>query len=84
MNLTIDTSPNRLNILSQFWFDKGIENSSDNCPKFNSTDLTDSDGDGVGDVCDNCPRISNTDQVTIKRIPTFILLVSYRLVSLFL
>ena len=32
----------------------GIENQSDNCPGFQNSDQTDTDGDGSGDACDFC------------------------------
>ena len=41
----------------------GIENTIDKCPKVNSTDQSDNDGDTVGDVCDNCRNNSNKNQV---------------------
>ena len=34
----------------------------DNCPEVPNPDQTDSDQDGLGDVCDNCPGASNADQ----------------------
>ncbi|HEX5038156.1 MAG TPA: thrombospondin type 3 repeat-containing protein [bacterium] len=53
----------------------GIVDSVDNCPALSSHDLTDTDGDGLGNPCDddddgdtvldtsdNCPVIANTDQ----------------------
>ena len=33
-----------------------VDNDMDNCPSVNSDDLSDSDGDGIGDVCDTTPE----------------------------
>jgi len=43
-----------------------LVNDSDNCPRVENLDQTDSDADGVGDLCDNCldtfnPAQSDTD-----------------------
>ena len=38
--------------------DDGVDDSSDNCTKYNPDQL-DSDDDGYGDVCDNCPDTWN-------------------------
>ncbi|XP_020621686.1 cartilage oligomeric matrix protein-like [Orbicella faveolata] len=35
---------------------------NDTCPTVSNANQTDSDSDGVGDVCDNCPADSNNDQ----------------------
>ena len=53
-----------------------VANSLDNCPETTSTDLTDTDNDGEGDICDNdddgdgisdandnCPLTANPDQI---------------------
>ncbi len=34
----------------------------DNCPAYRDSSQTDTDGDGVGDVCDNCPSVANSTQ----------------------
>ena len=34
----------------------------DNCPAYPDSSQTDTDGDGVGNVCDNCPSVSNPSQ----------------------
>ena len=42
----------------------GISNANDNCPNTFNPDQTDSDGDGIGDVCDDCdnsPGQQDTD-----------------------
>ena len=41
----------------------GLLNTNDRCPEVNTTDQTDSDGDGVGDQCDNCRNDANSNQV---------------------
>ncbi|MCK5195620.1 MAG: thrombospondin type 3 repeat-containing protein, partial [Desulfobulbaceae bacterium] len=56
----------------------GIIDSDDNCPSTSNADQTDSDGDGLGDICDedddgdgvadtndNCPLTVNTDQADL-------------------
>ena len=35
----------------------------DNCPSLASTNQTDPDSDGLGEICDNCPSVANVDQV---------------------
>ena len=47
-----------------FFFHVGYFGANDTCPELNHPNQTDSDGDGVGDVCDNCPADSNADQVS--------------------
>ena len=49
--------------LNVFFFHVGYFGANDTCPELNHPNQTDSDGDGVGDVCDNCPADSNADQV---------------------
>ena len=44
----------------------GLLNVNDGCPELNTTDQTDSDGDGIGDNCDNCPNDSNLNQVAFQ------------------
>jgi hypothetical protein len=39
-----------------------VTNASDNCPLVDNLDQTDSDADGVGDVCDNCIDTFNPAQ----------------------
>lgn len=41
----------------------GFSNANDTCPTLNTTDQTDTDGDGIGDKCDNCPKKKNPNQV---------------------
>lgn len=40
-----------------------MTNDSDNCPLVDNLDQTDSDADGVGDVCDNCLDTFNPAQI---------------------
>jgi hypothetical protein len=42
-----------------------IPNTSDNCPNISNTDQTDTDNDGIGDVCDETPNGSDQDSDTI-------------------
>ena len=39
----------------------------DNCQFVNSRNHSDTDGDGVGDVCDNCMLSSNADQSDVDK-----------------
>jgi PKD repeat protein len=43
------------------------ENCDDNCPFMTNSSQTDTDADGVGDMCDNCPLTANTDQTDFDR-----------------
>lgn len=43
----------------------GFQDNADNCPVVVNPDQTDSDGDGIGDVCDICPN----DENNINTIP---------------
>jgi hypothetical protein len=45
----------------------GLANASDNCPYFNSQDQTDSDDNGIGDVCE-CSDQSGDGTVTVSDI----------------
>jgi hypothetical protein len=45
----------------------GLANGSDNCPYFNSLNQTDSDGNGIGDVCE-CSDQSGDGTVTVSDI----------------
>lgn len=38
-----------------------VDDRRDNCPLVKNSDLTDSDGDGIGDVCDSCPLDPGND-----------------------
>jgi hypothetical protein len=45
----------------------GLENSIDRCPYFNSQDQTDTDGNGIGDVCE-CSDQSGDGRVNVSDI----------------
>jgi hypothetical protein len=46
------------------WYDKNTDGSPrDNCPTWWNPDQSDTDNDGVGDVCDHCPAVANAGSV---------------------
>ncbi len=45
--------------------DDDVRNSVDNCPQVANADQTDSDGDGVGDVCDTLSAVGDGPGVTV-------------------
>lgn len=45
--------------------DDGIEDPTDNCPRYPNPDQLDRDSDSIGDMCDNCLNVWNPEQSNI-------------------